>query len=214
MRIVPRWGAAVLRPYKRRLGRDVGEDFGGVAFGFYVVPGLLDFAVGADEVGDARDALEAATHEFLQAPGAVGLQRFVSGIAEQREIQLLLGFETRKHFFRVRAGSQYGHAGFFKLRFCVAKLGRFYGSTGGVGFREEKEEDAVALKVLERDEFLLVGFQDEVGSFGACFQHNIASVQSKHVIDPAPDGKAASSRRSPNAPAPTTRGRCERKKAA
>jgi hypothetical protein len=161
----------VLRPYERRLGRDVGEDFGGVAFGFYVVPGLLDFAVGADEVGDARDALEAATHEFLQAPGAVGLQHFVSGIAEQREIQLLLGFKAGQDLFLVRAGAQYGHAGFFKLRFCVAKLGRFSGSTGCVGFREEKEEDAVALKVLERNEFLFVGFQDEVGSFGAWFQH-------------------------------------------
>ena len=72
----------------------MGQDFGGVAFGFYVVPGLFDFPVCADEVGDARDALESAAHEFFQTPGAVGEKHFVSGIAEQREIQFLFGFKV------------------------------------------------------------------------------------------------------------------------
>ena len=79
---------------KRALGGEVGQDFGGVAFGFYVVPGLFDFPVCADEVGDARDALEGAAHEFFQTPGAVGEKHFVRGIAEQREIQFLFGFKV------------------------------------------------------------------------------------------------------------------------
>jgi len=43
----------------------MGEDFGGVALGFYVVPGLFDFAVSPDEVGNAGNTLKRAAHEFF-----------------------------------------------------------------------------------------------------------------------------------------------------
>jgi len=52
---------------------------------------------------------------------------------------------------------------------CVAKLGRFDGSTGSVGFGVEEEENAVALEIGQGDKGVFLGFETEVGSFGAEF---------------------------------------------
>jgi len=57
------------------------------------------------------------------------------------------------------------------LPLCVTKLGRFDGSTGSAGFREEKEEDALAGEVFERDLLASVGFEAERGGFGTNFEH-------------------------------------------
>jgi hypothetical protein len=153
------------------VSRDVGEDFGGVAFGFDVVPGLLDFAVGADEIRAAGDTLVGAAHEFLEAPSSVRLNHFVRGIAEQREIELLFGLEAGEELRSIGAGAEDDHSGFIELQACVAKLGRFDGSTGSVGLRKEEDEDALALKVVERDFLVFIGLQCEVGSFCAWFEH-------------------------------------------
>jgi hypothetical protein len=59
----------------------------------------------------------------------------------------LLGLETRQRFFRIAACTQNHHAQLVELLLCVTKLGRFDGSTGGVGLREEKEEHALAAKI-------------------------------------------------------------------
>ena len=64
------------------------EDFGGVALGFDERPDLFDFAGFADEEGAADDAHEGATHELFFLPGAELLDGFVSGVAEQREIEI------------------------------------------------------------------------------------------------------------------------------
>jgi hypothetical protein len=61
--------------------------------------------------------------------------------------------------------------------FCVTKLGRFNGSTGSVGFGEEKENDALAVKIHEGQVIALIGLELEVGSFGADLQHNDPSLQ-------------------------------------
>ena len=74
--------------------RQFGQNFGSVAFCLHFIPDFLDLAVSADQKCAAHDALERAAHEFLHPPDAVGFDHFVSGIAEQREIQLLLGFEV------------------------------------------------------------------------------------------------------------------------
>jgi len=58
------------------------EGFGGVAFCFYRVPDLFDFAAWTDEERGTGYAFEDATHEFFRAPGAVGFDHFVSGVAE------------------------------------------------------------------------------------------------------------------------------------
>jgi hypothetical protein len=107
----------------------------------------------------------------------------------------LFGFETGQSFFRVRAGAQDDYSSFVEFRFCVAKLGRFDSSTGGVGFGKEEEEHALALKIFERDVFAFVGFEMEVGGFGAGFQHGFTSVGMSRVLEVSPDRKAAASHR-------------------
>jgi hypothetical protein len=52
---------------------------------------------------------------------------------------------------------------------CVAKLGRFDGSTGGVGLGKEVEQHALAAKIAERDVFAIVGLYFEIRSFIASF---------------------------------------------
>jgi hypothetical protein len=109
----------------------------------------------------------------------------------------LFGFEVGQGNFFVRAGSQDDYTSFVKLRFCVTKLGRFDGSTGCVGFGKEKEEDALALEIYERDIFTFVGFEMKGGGFGAWFQHGSPFVKNALVLDLSLDRKAASGRRTP-----------------
>jgi len=68
-----------------------------------------------------------------------------------------------------------GYAEIVELPICVAKLGRFDRSTGSAGFGEEKEEDALAGEVFERDAFAFVGLEAEGGGFGAYFEHGTSS---------------------------------------
>ena len=56
--------------------------FGGVAFGFHMVPDLNDPSIWADQIGTAYDAHERSSHEFLHAPRAVGFDHFVLGVAQ------------------------------------------------------------------------------------------------------------------------------------
>jgi hypothetical protein len=142
-----------------------------VAFGSDGGPESFDFAGFADEEGAADDAHEFAAHELLLLPGAEGGDGFVVGIAEQRKIQFLLSFECGLGFNGISAHAEDGHAEFIEVFLCVAKLGRFDGSTGSVGFGIEKEQDAAALEVFQRDLFALVREEAEGGGFGAYFEH-------------------------------------------
>ena len=142
-----------------------------MAFGFDEGPDFLDFAVLADEEGAADDAHGRLAHELLFLPGTEFLDGFVVGIAEQREIEILLFLEGGLGLYGIGAHAKDGDAELVEFWFCVTKLGRFYGSTGGVGFGEEKEEDAPAREVFERDFFVFVGFEAERGGFGTYFEH-------------------------------------------
>ena len=142
-----------------------------MAFGFDGGPDGFDFAGFADEKRAADDTHEFASHELLLLPGAVGFDGFVIGIAEQREIEFVFGFEDGLGFNVVGAGAKDGYFEFVKLLFCVAKLGRLDDSTGSVGFGEEKKQDALALEVLERDGFVFVGLQTERRGFVAGLEH-------------------------------------------
>ena len=95
----------------------------------------------------------------------------MSRVTEQREIQLLLGFETLQRFHGIGAGTQNGNAELVELRLCVTKLGRFGGSTGRVGLGEEKNQDALAFEVNEGDFLALIGSEREAWSFVASFEH-------------------------------------------
>jgi hypothetical protein len=140
-----------------------------VAFGFDEWPEGFDFAGFADEEGTADDAHEGAAHELFFLPGAEFLNGLVGGITEQGEIEFVFLFEGREGFDGVGAHAEDGDAEFVELLFCVTKLGRFYRSTGGVGFGVEKEEDAPASEVFEGDGLAIVGWEAEAGGFGADF---------------------------------------------
>jgi hypothetical protein len=155
-----------------------------MAFGFDGGPDFFDFAGFADEEGAAHDAHELASHELFFLPGAVGLDRFVIGIAEQREIELVLGLEPRQGFDGIRAHAQDGHTLLIELLFCVTKLGRFDGSTGSVGFRKEEEQDAPPLEVFQRDVFAFLGWEPEAGGFVAEFEHEKFPVHSCCAVRP------------------------------
>ena len=142
-----------------------------MAFGLDQRPDFLDFAGFADEEGTAHDAHEGTAHELFFLPGAELLDGFVSGIAEQWEIEFLLGFKRGLGFDGIGAHAKDGDAELVEVFLCVAKLGRFDGSTGGIGFGVEKEEDAPAGEVFERDFLAFVGFEAEGGGFGADFEH-------------------------------------------
>jgi hypothetical protein len=129
-----------------------------VAFGSDEGPDVLDFAGFADEEGTANDAHEGAAHELFFLPGAEFLDGFVGGVAEQGEIEILLGFERGLGFDGIGAHAKDGDAELVEIFFCVTKLGRFDRSTGSVGFGIEEEEDALAGEVLERHSFVFVGF--------------------------------------------------------
>jgi hypothetical protein len=149
----------------------VGEDFGGVAFGFDGVPDLFDFAVGADQKTAADNSFKKAAHEFFPAPCAVGFDHLVRGVAEQREIEFPLVAESLQGLQSIRAGSEYGHTQLIELLFCVAKLGRFDRSTGSIRLRKKEEQDAAAFEVFQRKRLAAVGGESEFGGFVADFKH-------------------------------------------
>jgi len=137
--------------------RDDAEDFGGVTFGFDGGPEFLDFAGFADEERAAHDAHEGAAHELFSLPDAEFLDGLVGGVAEQGEIEILLGLEGGLGCDSVGAHAEDGHIKLVELLLCVAKLGRFNRSTGGVGFGVEEEEDAAASEVFEGELLAFVG---------------------------------------------------------
>jgi len=124
------------------------EDFGGVALGANQRPDGLDFACFANQEGAADDAHESATHKELFLPRAQGFDGLVPGIAQQREIQLVLGLEGCLGLDGVGAEAQDGNLELIELLFCVAKLGRLNGSTRSVGLGIKKKQDAAAFEVF------------------------------------------------------------------
>jgi hypothetical protein len=133
---------------------------------------VFDFAGFADEEGAADDAHEGAAHELFFLPGAELLDGFVGWVAEQWEIEILLGFERGLGFDGIGAHTKDGDAELVEIFFCVTKLGRFDGSTGSVGFGVEEEEGALAGEVLEGDLYAFVGVEAEGGGFGTDFEHD------------------------------------------
>lgn len=135
------------------------------------IPDVLDFSVGTDQESAADDAAENTAHELLGTPDTVSFDHFVAGIAEQRKIEFLLGLEFGESIFGIGAGAQYHHILLVEVLLCVAKLGRFGGSTGSVGFGKEKDDHAVVFEVLKRDFASGVGLQRKVRGLLSNFQH-------------------------------------------
>jgi hypothetical protein len=142
-----------------------------VAFGSDDGPDFLDFAGFADEDRTADNAHEGAAHELLFLPDAEFLNGFMGGVAEQREIEPVLFLEGSQSFDGIGAHAEDGNVELVELLLCVTKLGRFDGSTGSASFGEEKEDDALAGEIFERDFLAFVGFEAKGGCFGAYFKH-------------------------------------------
>ena len=144
-----------------------------MAFGPDGIPDFLDFAVGTDQKAAADDSFEHAAHEFLAAPGAVGCDHLVRGVAKQREIELVLVAEILQRLHGVGARPQDGYTQLVKLLFCVTKLGRFDRSTGSVRFRKKEEQDAAALEIFQGKLFAAVGSKGEFGGIVAELEHEL-----------------------------------------
>ena len=142
-----------------------------MAFSFGGIPDVFDLSVLADQERTAHDSAKNAAHEFFGAPDPVVLDHLAGRIAEQVEVQFLLALEFRQVRFRVGARAEDHYVQLVELLLCVAKLGRFGGSTGSVGFGEEENHNTAADQVFERKLASAVGLEFEVWSFLSDFQH-------------------------------------------
>ncbi|MGB7232332.1 MAG: hypothetical protein WBD19_11715 [Candidatus Acidiferrum sp.] len=134
------------------------------------VPYSLELAVRANEKGTADDAKKRLAEEFFHAARAVCFDSFKFRIAEQIEVEFLLDLEDGLRFDGIAAGAEDNYSEFIEVMLCVTKLGRFGRSTGSVGFGIEKEDDALAGEVGERDVGTGVAFQAECGGFITYFE--------------------------------------------
>ena len=81
-----------------------------MAFGSNDGPEFFDFSGFADEERAADDAHEGAAHELFFLPDAEFLNGFVSGIAEQGEIESVLLLERSKRLDGIGAHAEDGRA--------------------------------------------------------------------------------------------------------
>ena len=146
-----------------------------MTLGADLVPDSFDLSVGTDEKRTAHDAEEGFAEEFFHAARAVGFNGLELGIAEKIEINFELGFEAGLSFDGIRARAENHRTQFVELLLCVAKLGRFNGSTGSVGLRIEVEDHTFAEKVRKRDFFAMVILQAKVRRFVTYFEHERTS---------------------------------------
>jgi hypothetical protein len=130
---------------------DVGQHFFGVAVGFYVLEDVTDLAVGADKEGGTGDALHLLAIHVLLFDDAEVVGHCLILVGQERVGQFVLVLKFFLGGGRVGGDAEYGDAGPGKLGICVAEPARFYGSTGGIGFRIEEEDDRFAAKLLQLD---------------------------------------------------------------
>lgn len=149
-----------------------------MSFRWSGIPNFFELAVRADEKRAADDTEKGFAEEFLHAARAVGFDGFEFRIAEQIEIQLLLGFERGLGFDRVAACAEDDDAKLVEVMLCVTKLGRFGRSTGCICFGIEKEDDTPAEKIGKRNIGTCVVLEGERGGFTAYFEHgNLRRIQ-------------------------------------
>ena len=132
-------------------GLDVGQHFFGVAVGLYVLEDVGDLAVRADEEGGPGDAHHLFAIHVLLLDDAELVGNGLVLVGEEGVGQLVLVLELLLGGGCVGGDADYGDPGPGKLAVCVAEPARFYGSTGGIGFRIEEEDDRFAAKLLQLD---------------------------------------------------------------
>jgi hypothetical protein len=145
-----------------------------VPLGRDLIPNLFDLAIGINQKSATHNSHERAAHEFLHAPGPVGLNGLVIGIAQERKVQLAFGLEIGKRFHGIRAHAQDHRTGLFKLLEGVTKLGRFGDSTGSIGFGKEKQDYVLAGKILQGYGGTAIGMQRKLWSFVTELKHDVS----------------------------------------
>ena len=120
-----------------------------MAFHPHLVPDFFNSTIRPNQKSAPHDSFENPAHEFFRTPYAILFDHLVSRIAQQRKVEFLLFLEVGQSFFRVRARSQNSHTLFIEVLLCVAKLGRFRGSTWRVGLGKEKQHHALSFEILK-----------------------------------------------------------------
>ena len=123
------------------------EYLGCVAFGTDIVPDFLDRSVGVDQKGATHNSQERFPQERLHAARAIRFDGLKFGIAEERKIQLLLGLKLGLRFDGIGATAENDCSEFVKFWLCVAELGRFGDSTGGLSFRKKIKHDPFSAQI-------------------------------------------------------------------
>ena len=123
----------------------------GVAVRLHVLEDVRNLALGSDQEGSTGDAHHLlAVHVLLLDDAELVGDRLLL-VGEERVRQFVLILEFLLGGRRVGRDAKHGNAGSGELCICVAEPARFYGSTGGVGFRIEEQDDRFAAKLLQLD---------------------------------------------------------------
>ena len=127
------------------------QHFFGVPVRFHVLENVRDLSVRPDQecgTGDTQHFL--AVHVlFLDHAELVGDCLVL--ISQQRIGQLVLVLELLLGGRCIGRDSEYGDSGPGQFAVCVAEPARFDGSTGGIGFRIEEQDNRLAAKLLQLD---------------------------------------------------------------
>jgi len=142
-----------------------------VTFRRGLVPDFRDAPVRADQVRGTHNAQERLAEELLHPARAISANSFEFGVAEQREIELVLRRELRLGLHGVPAAAQDHGSRFVKFRLGVTKLGRFVDSTGGQRPGKEIQHNGFSAKADKADLAAALVRQAELRSFISYFQH-------------------------------------------
>jgi len=120
-----------------------------VAINFYLWKDVRYLAITVDDIRCPYNSHRFLSIEVLFLPHAISFQGLVGGVAGQGEIQLVLGLELLKRFDAVATHPQDSCAQLVQFFFGVTELVRLTGSTRGVGFGEEIEDQGVPLEIFQ-----------------------------------------------------------------
>ncbi len=118
---------------------------------------------------------------------AVGIHHFVIGVGKQPEVKALLGAELLVGIDGVAADTEDDSVAFGVLRLVHLKLVGFAGSTRGLVFGIEVEDDPLASVVLEADRGTVLGWESEVWGGESRSRGGGAGEKARHQEDGCED---------------------------
>jgi hypothetical protein len=121
-----------------------------MAFHVHLVPHMTDLAIVADPIGHAHDAEKRLSEETLHPPRAVGFDHLELWVREQRKVQIVLFPEFFQQLLAIGAAAEDYGVQPVEFFLCVAKLGRFVGSTRRHRLGEEIEDYILAAEIGKR----------------------------------------------------------------